>query len=97
LCVFSTVVSSANPVRLSKTVTDMKWLQTVEPGIYFHQHLLSEVRNSKFIDHEVLSRYEPVGGVRIEDVVLITLDGAENLTTVRSDVDWVKWVCSGEV
>jgi Xaa-Pro dipeptidase len=96
LCVFSTVVS-ANPLPLSKTVADAKWLQTVEPGIYFHQHLLSEVRNSKFIDHEVLSRYEPVGGVRIEDVVLITLDGAENLTTVRSDVDWIEGVCSGEV
>ena len=80
-----------------KTVADVSWLQTVEPGIYFHQHLLSEVRNSKFIDHEVLSRYEPVGGVRIEDVVLITLDGAENLTTVRSDVDWIEGVCSGEV
>jgi len=70
---------------------------TVEPGIYFHKHLLSEVRNSKFIDHEVLSRYEPVGGVRIEDVVLITPDGAENLTTVRSDVDWIEGLCSGEV
>jgi Xaa-Pro dipeptidase len=54
------------------------------------------VRNSKLIDHEILSRYEPVGGVRIEDVVLITPEGAENLTTVRSDVDWVEGVCSGK-
>lgn len=70
-------------------------MQTVEPGIYFHQHLLAGVRNSGFINHEVLSRYEPVGGVRIEDVVLITPEGRENLTTVRSDVDWVEGVCSG--
>jgi len=70
---------------------------TVEPGIYSHKHLLAGVRNSEFIDHEVLSRYELVGGVRIEDVVLITPDGAENLTTVRSDVEWVEGVCSGKL
>ncbi|KAH9052663.1 Creatinase/aminopeptidase [Lactarius vividus] len=70
---------------------------TVEPGIYFHYHLLAAVRDSEFIDHEVLSRYEPVGGVRIEDVVLITSDGFENFTTVRSDVKWVEGLCSGEL
>ncbi|KAH9168519.1 Creatinase/aminopeptidase [Lactarius sanguifluus] len=70
---------------------------TVEPGIYFHHHWLATVRNSEFIDHEMLSRYEPVGGVRIEDVVLITSDGFENFTTVRSDVQWVEGVCSGEL
>jgi Xaa-Pro dipeptidase len=68
----------------------------VEPGIYFHQHLLAGVRDSSFVDHEVLSRYESVGGVRIEDVVLITPDAAENFTTVRSDVDWIEEVCSGK-
>jgi len=55
------------------------------------------VRNSKFIDQEVLSQYEPVGGVRIEDVLLITPNGAENLTKVRSDVEWVEEVCSGKL
>lgn len=72
-------------------------LQTVEPGIYFSPHLLAPVRDSKHIDHKVLNRYENVGGIRIEDVVLITKDGHENFTTVRSDVDWIEKVCSGEL
>ena len=59
--------------------------------------MLAGVRNSKFIDQEVLSQYEPVGGVRIEDVLLITPNGAENLTKVRSDVEWVEEVCSGKL
>ncbi|KAI9433168.1 hypothetical protein H4582DRAFT_2131793 [Lactarius indigo] len=37
---------------------------TVEPGIYFHHHLLAAIRNSEFIDREVLFRYEPVDGAR---------------------------------
>jgi Xaa-Pro dipeptidase len=45
----------------------------------------------------VLKRYERVGGIRIEDVVLITVDGHENFTTVRSDVEWVEGVCSGTI
>jgi len=44
-----------------------------------------------------LKRYESVGGVRIEDVVVITDRGYDNLTTVRSDVDWIEGVCSGEL
>lgn len=70
---------------------------TVEPGCYFHPHLLAPVRDSKHINKEVLAKYEGMGGVRIEDVVLITADGYENLTTVRSEVDWVEGVCSGKL
>ncbi|CAL1701697.1 unnamed protein product [Somion occarium] len=68
---------------------------TVEPGIYFNPHLLAPVRDSKHINQEVLKRYEAVGGVRIEDVVVIIKDGHINLTTVRSDVEWIEGVCSG--
>lgn len=35
---------------------------------------------AKFIDEEVLERYTHVGGVRIEDDILITKHGHENLT-----------------
>jgi len=37
--------------------------------------------HSKYINIDVLERYMPVGGVRIEDDVLITETGWENLTT----------------
>ncbi|KAH7102432.1 Creatinase/aminopeptidase, partial [Auriculariales sp. MPI-PUGE-AT-0066] len=70
--------------------------QTVEPGIYFSPHLLAPVRKSQLIDHEVLARYEPVGGVRIEDVVLVTQTGYEILSPVGKDRAWVEKVCSGE-
>jgi len=49
------------------------------------------------VNHELLKAYRDVGGVRIEDDVLITADGCENLTTVRSDVEWLESVCSGEI
>ncbi|KAG9031407.1 hypothetical protein FRB95_002771 [Tulasnella sp. JGI-2019a] len=69
---------------------------TVEPGVYFSPHLLAPIRNSPHINHEVLARYESVGGVRIEDVLLITEHGSENLTTVGKEVDWLERVCSGQ-
>ena len=71
--------------------------QTVEPGIYFSPHLLGPVRGSKHIDHDVLARYESVGGVRIEDVITITENGYDNFTTVGSDVEWLEGVCSGKL
>jgi Xaa-Pro dipeptidase len=70
---------------------------TVEPGIYFQPHLLAPVRGSPFVNHEVLERYERVGGVRIEDVLVITPDGCENLTTVGKEVNWVEQLSSGEI
>jgi hypothetical protein len=53
---------------------------------YFSKYALSTVYlpdpiHSKYINQAVVSRYLPVGGVRIEDDILITKDGYENLTT----------------
>ncbi|KAI9692934.1 MAG: hypothetical protein M1822_004929 [Bathelium mastoideum] len=57
---------------------------TVEPGVYFCRFIiepfLKDDETKKFIDEGVLDRYWDVGGVRIEDDVLITKDGWDNLT-----------------
>ena len=58
---------------------------TIEPGIYFSRYelnraYLSSPIHSKYINQTVLEDYWAVGGVRIEDDLLITADGYENLT-----------------
>jgi Xaa-Pro dipeptidase len=58
----------------------------VEPGIYFHRYAIEYYQSTddprlKYIDMELLERYYPVGGVRIEDDILVTETGYENITT----------------
>ena len=73
---------------------------TVEPGVYFNRFLLeqfflSNPKQSQFIDKEVLERYWRVGGVRIEDDVLVTKKGYENLTTAVKGREMMEVVGKG--
>ncbi|KAF2656867.1 putative Xaa-Pro aminopeptidase [Lophiostoma macrostomum CBS 122681] len=73
---------------------------TVEPGIYFCRFIvepyLRDEAHRGFIDQEVLGRYWAVGGVRIEDNILITEDGYENLTPTPKEVDDVTRIVLGK-
>lgn len=72
---------------------------TVEPGIYFCEFIirpyLKDPKHSKYIDEDVLNNYWDVGGVRIEDNLVITKDGSINLTEAIKDPDELERIISG--
>ncbi|KAJ2741867.1 hypothetical protein GGI20_004881 [Coemansia sp. BCRC 34301] len=57
---------------------------TVEPGLYFVDAILKEAMGlpnvAQHIDFDVVKEYRCVGGVRIEDNIVITDSGNDNLT-----------------
>lgn len=67
---------------------------TNEPGIYFRKYPFeAELQEGKWngiVDQDVLARYWEVGGVRIEDDIWVKEDGYENLTVVKSGLDYIE-------
>jgi Xaa-Pro dipeptidase len=56
---------------------------TVEPGLYFIGMLLRPFRTNEHkdkFDWDLIDALAPMGGIRIEDNVLVTTDGHRNLT-----------------
>lgn len=69
---------------MSAALLEPNMIVTVEPGIYFNRLALKNAQTlpiAQYIDFDVVERYMPIGGVRIEDDILVTTDGYENLTT----------------
>uniref|UniRef100_V9KM06 Xaa-Pro dipeptidase n=1 Tax=Callorhinchus milii TaxID=7868 RepID=V9KM06_CALMI len=67
---------------------------TIEPGIYFIQHLLDQAladpAQACFINADILGRFRGFGGVRIEDDIAVTTNGMELLTCVPRSVEEVE-------
>ncbi|NBC03481.1 MAG: M24 family metallopeptidase [Bacteroidetes bacterium] len=63
---------------------------TIEPGIYFIPALLEPAleneEKSKFLNREKVKSLFDFGGIRIEDNLIITEDGHENLTNVPKEI-----------
>lgn len=70
---------------------------TLEPGCYFVDTLLDEALENqamaKFFVQDVIKKFRGFGGIRIEDDILITKQGAVNLTKVPRTVHEVEnWI-----
>ncbi|HEX9984003.1 MAG TPA: Xaa-Pro dipeptidase [Thermoanaerobaculia bacterium] len=69
-------------LRLTRVVHSSQ-VFTIEPGFYFIDPLLAELKNSpnaKYVNWEKVDSFRKFGGIRIEDDVAVTDNGHENLT-----------------
>ena len=69
-------------LRLTRTI-EPRMVMTIEPGIYFIDMLLAELKGkpqARDIDWERVDRFRHFGGIRIEDDVACTEGAPENLT-----------------
>jgi Xaa-Pro dipeptidase len=90
---------SIKGLRLGRELKENMVL-TVEPGFYFIDYLIRELESdpvkSKLINFDELSKYRNVGGVRIEDNVVITKTGCRVLSDVPRTVKEIESVMSGK-
>jgi len=73
---------------------------TIEPGCYFIDFLidraLADPELSRFLVPERINAYRGTGGVRIEDDILITADGAELMSIVPRTVEEIEAWMAGD-
>lgn len=73
---------------------------TVEPGIYFNRYALDHLYLNRpdfaaLVDMDVLERFIALGGVRIEDDLLITPTGYKNLTSAPKGREMLEVIREG--
>ena len=72
---------------------------TIEPGCYFIPELIdkwkSEGKFTEFINYKTIDTYMPIGGIRIEDNVLITDTGCKKLgKPIPKSINEIEGICS---
>lgn len=72
---------------------------TIEPGIYFVPAVLepaiADPEKNKFLNTEKVESLLGFGGVRIEDDIIVTEEGMENMTNVPKKVDEIEGLMRG--
>jgi Xaa-Pro dipeptidase len=72
-----------NPFLRNTTVISERQCFTIEPGIYFIDALLRPLREgplARTVDWKLVDALAPLGGIRIEDDVVVHENGVRNLT-----------------
>jgi len=71
-------------LRLTRVV-EPGMVFTIEPGLYFIDSLLGELKNTdnaKYVNWDRVDAFRQFGGIRIEDNILVTDTGRENMTRI---------------
>ncbi|WP_100658131.1 Xaa-Pro dipeptidase [Alteromonas flava] len=69
-------------LRCTRTV-EARQVFTIEPGLYFIDSLLDDLRssdNSQYINWDRVAEFKPFGGIRIEDNVIVHPKSIENMS-----------------
>jgi Xaa-Pro dipeptidase len=76
-------VPEGHPYLRLTRVVEARQVFTIEPGLYFIASLLQKLResdNAKYVDWKKVEDFRKFGGIRVEDDVVVTDSGVENLT-----------------
>jgi Xaa-Pro dipeptidase len=80
-------------LRTTRTLQE-RMVITIEPGCYFIDTLLdralADKETAKYFNQDVLKKYRGIGGVRIEDDVIIWAKGNENMSQVPRTVEEIE-------
>lgn len=73
---------------------------TNEPGLYFPEHILNAAYENEdlapYLVKEKIDEYYEVGGVRLEDNIIITKTGMINTTVVPRTIEEIEKCMAGE-